>query len=281
MLCTFCDNVLEENNIARFSCGHTFHLSCVFLNTYQTKCPTCNLDCESLADTGTDRNIAMSASTIANIRARQLKPNTPLTVVQKLSRFVTPLTPKARTFTDHIKQNKRLSCLTEYGFAPRNAVQERVPWSTMMLNYSTQDLLDFGFQWEDMVSMGILPAHIKSFTWSQQKHQLHLNAQKMLQTRMTVRDLADLKYTTHQLIDLGFSWSTLSQMGANVETWPLFKFDLVDIKRYWSPTLSQWLSAGFYDKERIEKSGWPMEEVIQILPAMTERTSGRQLRLAF
>lgn len=281
MLCTFCDNVLEENNIARFHCGHTFHLSCVFLNTFQTTCPTCSHDSEKLADTGTDRNIAMSAATIANIRARQLKPNTPLSVVEKFARLVTPLTPKARTFTDHIKQNKRLSSLTDCGFAPSNAVQERVPWSTMMANYSPQDLLDFGFQWEDMVSMGIMPSHIKSFSWSQQKHQLELNAQKMLQTRMTIRDLADLKYTTHQLIDLGFTWSILSQMGANVETWSLFKIDLVDIKRYWAPTLSQWLAAGFYDKERVERAGWPMDEVIQILPAMTERSSGRQLRLAF
>ena len=99
--------------------------------------------------------------------------------------------------------------------------------------------------------------------------------------RITVTELANLKYTTHQLVDLGFTWAILSQLGANVNTWRNFKYDIADIKRYWSPTLSQWVSAGFYDKDRVQQAGWPIDDILQHLPVMTERASGRSLRLAF
>lgn len=70
-------------------------------------------------------------------------------------------------------------------------------------------------------------------------------------------------------------------MGANVDTWMRFGFELSDIKRYWSPTLTQWVTAGFFDKKRVEQAGWPMDSVLSSLPTMNERCSGRVLRLAF
>lgn len=281
MECTLCEQGLEENNIARFPCGHTYHLSCIFLNAHQTSCPACQLSKEKMADIGTDRGIAVAANTLANIQARQLRPSSEPGFIRKLARMISPLTPHARTFRDHMNHNKRLSVIKECGFAPSHAVHERVQWSDIATHYEPEDILDFGFTWSDMVSMGIQPSHLKAFTWSQQQHQLKLDASHMLQIRMTITELASLRYSTHQLIELGFDWNTLSKMGANVETWTQFKFDMADIKRYWAPTLSQWLSAGFYDKDRVERAGWPMEDIIQTLPAMNERHAGRQLRLAF
>ena len=99
--------------------------------------------------------------------------------------------------------------------------------------------------------------------------------------RITISELAGLKLTTHQLIELGFTWPILTQMGANVSTWRNFNFDLLDIKRNWSPTLAQLVSAGFYDKERVQQAGWPIDDILQHLPVMTERICGRSLRLAF
>jgi hypothetical protein len=45
--------------------------------------------------------------------------------------------------------------------------------------------------------------------------------------------------------------------------------------------LSQLVSSGFYDKERVQQAGWPIDDILQQLPVMTERISGRSLRLAF
>ena len=103
----------------------------------------------------------------------------------------------------------------------------------------------------------------------------------MLQMRLTITELANARYTTHQLVELGFTWSVLAQMGANVDTWLRFNFSIEDIKRYWTPTLSQWVNAGFYDKKRVQQAGWPMEGILDSLPTMSERCNGRVLRLAF
>ena len=102
----------------------------------------------------------------------------------------------------------------------------------------------------------------------------------MLKMRLTITELADMKYSTHQLIELGFTWPVLASMGANVDTWKKFNFDLEDIKRYWQPTLAQWVAAGFYDKDRIKQAGWPMDSVLDSLPSMDQRATGRVLRLS-
>lgn len=132
-----------------------------------------------------------------------------------------------------------------------------------------------------MVQLGIRPAEVSHFTWTQQIHSLKLDASKMLQIRMTISELAALRYTTHQLLQLGFDWQTLTNMGANVETWKPFQFELTDLKRYWKPSMSQWVAGGFYDRERLQKAGWPIESALETLPSMTQRCKGRTLRLAF
>ena len=132
-----------------------------------------------------------------------------------------------------------------------------------------------------MLEMGITPKDIQIFSWPQQKRQLKLDARKILQTNINLTELADLKYTTHQLLELGFDWNVLSQMGASVDNWRIFGFTLEDIKQYWNPSLTDLVSAGFYDKDRIGLAGWDLNDVLKTLPNMTDRSSGRVLRLEF
>lgn len=280
-VCTLCNGSLGSKDLAVFSCGHTFHLTCVFDVPHSTKCSTCHVPVDLLPDLGTDRSVALAADVSAKIEQHRLKSSQPLTFLQNVKRMITPLTPKARTMRDNVKHNKKLSIIRDLGFGPDDAVRERIPWSEIHSVYNGKEVLDFGFQWSHMVDMGILPSHLESFSWTQQKHQLKLDAQKMLKMRITITELASLGYTTHQLVELGFTWPILTQMGANVNTWRNFNFELVDIKRNWSPSLSQWVAAGFYDKDRVQQAGWPMENVLQNLPVMSERVSGRSLRLAF
>jgi len=279
MACTLCSKELEDNNLAVFPCGHSFHLTCVFTHSFKTTCSVCETN--HYPDLGTDREIAMSADIEAKIKERQLKPNEPMTFIQKMTSVISPLTPKATTFLDHIYHNAKLSIIRSHGFGPDDAVQERIPWSKIHSRYSGTDILDFGFEWQHMVDMGIVPSQLTKFTWTQQQHKLKLNAESLLSIRMTVSELARLKYSSHQLVELGFDWAVLTRMGATVDTWHQFKFTITDIKRYWSPTVSQWVAAGFYDKARLERAGWDIEDVVEALPAMTERCSGRVLRLAF
>lgn len=280
-VCALCNDSLGSKDLAVFSCGHTFHLTCVFDVPHSTKCSTCHTSVNLLPDLGTDRSVALAADVSAKIEQHRLKSSQPLSFFQNVQRMITPLTPKARTMRDNVKHNKKLSIIRDLGFGPDDAVRERIPWSEIHSVYNGKEVLDFGFKWSHMVDMGILPCHLESFSWTQQKHYLKLNAEKMLKMRITITELASLGYTTHQLVELGFTWPILTQMGANVNTWRNFNFELVDIKRNWSPSLSQWVAAGFYDKDRVQQAGWPMENVLQNLPVMSERASGRSLRLAF
>lgn len=281
MMCTLCNLEVGTKNIAVFECGHTFHLSCVFNQKFKTSCSICEHDVSLLPDLGGDREIAIGADVEARVRRRQLQPSSNLSYGEKVLRLISPLTPIATTFTDHLNHNKRLMVIHNYGFSPSDAVQERIPWSKIYSRYSSTDILEFGFRWDHMAAMNVIPAQITSFTWSQQQHILQLDAAKLLAIRMTITELANMKYTTHQLVDMGFDWSVLARLGANVDTWKQFKFSIQDIKRNWSPTLSQWVAAGFYDKERVEKADWTLSDVLNTLPAMTERCAGRVLRLAF
>ncbi len=281
MSCALCSEELGSTNVAVFSCGHAFHLTCVLAHSFKTTCPTCDVHAKKLPDLGSDREIAMTADIEAKIKQRQLKPNEPQTLMQRVTAIISPLTPKATTFMDYIHHNTKLCVVREYGFDADDAVQERIPWAKIDARYTGTDILHFGFEWQHMVDMGIVPAQLEKFTWTQQQHKLQLDAQKLLSIRMTVSELARLRYSAHQLIDMGFDWAVMSRMGATVDTWPLFKFDIADIKRYWSPNVSQWVAAGFYDKERLQRAGWSIDSVVESLPAVTERCNGRVLRLAF
>jgi len=281
MSCTLCSEQLASTNVAVFPCGHAFHLSCVFAHSFKTTCSICDSAEHTLPDLGLDREIAMSADIEAKMKQRQLQPNEPKTFIQKVAAAISPLTPKATTFADYIHHNTKLSVIREQGFDANDAVQERIPWAKIDSRYSGAEILDFGFTWAHMVDMGIVPSQLNKFTWTQQQHKLGLDAQKLLSIRMTVSELARLRFSSHQLVDMGFDWNVLARLGATVDTWHLFKLDIADIKRYWSPSVSQWVAAGFYDKERLQRAGWDIEQAARTLPAVTERCNGRVLRLAF
>ena len=143
------------------------------------------------------------------------------------------------------------------------------------------DILKFNFKWSHMVEMGITPTDVGLFSWQQQQRDLQLNVRKLLQTNISLSELADLKYTTHQLLEMGFDWNIMTQMGASVDSWRMFGFPLEDIKQYWNPSLTNLVTAGFYDKDRVKMAGWDMEDVLHSLPNMSDRSNGRVLRLAF
>jgi len=279
--CNLCSEPLTPKNIATFQCGHSFHLNCVLAVPFSSTCSTCSLSGSITPDIGTDRNIAMNADISMKVSERRLKPTQESGMFNEIVQFITPLTPTPQTFVDHMKQNKKLGVIAAAGFGPEDVVQERVRFSDIVSRYNPKDILEFGFQWNHMVTLGILPTHLAHFTWAQQQHKLQLKAEKLLKMRLTITELADMQYTTHQLVELGFTWPVMVSMGANVDTWKRFNFDLEDIKRYWSPSLSQWVAAGFYDKDRVLRAGWPMDALLESLPSMDQRASGRVLRLAF
>lgn len=281
MNCNLCTSLISERNTATFNCGHSFHLSCVVSRPYSSLCSTCGGSNEKLPDVGLDRQVAIRSNISSKIQIRQLKPVEASSFLGKMQRILSPLTPSATCFSDHVSHNNKLSFISQAGFEPDDAVQERVKWSQLSAQYTSTDILQFGFTWDHMLRMGITPIELTKFTWAQQSRTLDLGAEKILQMHLSVTELAAMQYSTHQLVDLGFTWQILSDIGANVETWPSFGFTVGDLKRYWQPSLTQWIASGFYDKDRLNHAGWEMPDVLASLPNVNSRNAGRMLRLEF
>ena len=281
MNCTLCNEIVSERNTATFACGHTFHLTCVLMQPFSSLCSQCDHTVTDLPDVGLDRKVAIASDIASKIQQRQFNCVPPTSLLQRIGNAISPLTPSLQHFSEHLYHNKSLSYISSLGFSPKDAVHERISWKKIASAYKAEDILEFGFNWQHMVEMGITPTCVKMFNWQQQQRRLELDARKLLQTNISLSELADFKYTTHQLLELGFDWNVMTQMGASVDSWRMFGFTLSDIKQYWNPSLSDLVSAGFYDKDRLKMAGWDIEDVLQTLPNLSERSSGRVLRLAF
>lgn len=285
--CVLCHKKFNKNgnNIASFDCGHRFHLSCILKNAkyYSTSCPICSKvqNTKLKPNLGDDRSIAMASNIQARIRRRQLQPKQQMTWFMKILSTITPFNKTPENLTEYISAGYNLTELQKTGFTPDDCIQENIKWDYIIKKASIAHILQFGLKWKDMVSMGIKPHNLKDFTWSQLKHTLNLNASELLKLNMTLTELGELEYTPHQLNDLGFTWEIFTALGASVETMPSFRMTVDEIKTYFSPTVNQWIQAGFYDKNRLTKAGWDVNDVILVLPRTTDRSSGRQLRLAF
>jgi len=281
MNCTLCDQTVSERNTATFACGHTFHLTCVLMQPFSSLCSQCDQKVTDLPDVGLDRKVSIASNISSKIQQRQLTCVQHTSLLQRIGNVISPLTPSLENFSDYIYHNKSLSHISSLGFSPKDAVHERIKWNKISSTYEVADILKFGFKWSHMVEMGITPTDVGLFSWQQQQRDLQLDARKLLQTNISLAELANLKYTTHQLLEMGFVWNVMTQMGASVDSWRIFGFTLEDIKQYWNPSLSDLVAGGFYDKNRVEMAGWELEDVLKTLPNMSDRSNGRVLRLAF
>jgi hypothetical protein len=281
MNCTLCDQTVSERNTATFACGHTFHLTCVLMQPFSSLCSQCDQKVTDLPDVGLDRKVSIESNISSKIQQRQLTCVKHTSLLQRIGNVISPLTPSLENFSDYLYHNKSLSHISSLGFSPKDAVHERIKWNKISSTYEVADILKFGFKWSHMVEMGITPTDVGLFSWQQQQRDLQLDARKILQTNISLSELANLKYTTHQLLEMGFDWNVMTQMGASVDSWRIFGFSLEDIKQYWNPSLSDLVAGGFYDKKRVEMAGWELEDVLKTLPNMSDRSNGRVLRLAF
>ena len=284
--CSVCkEKVKAPKNVAVFDCGHKHHLSCVMnrASCYDTKCPTCsevqNLNLKP--DLGDDRKIAITSAMEARIKRRQMLPKQERSWFFNLLKAISPFNHSPQTVKDHISAGYSLSELARMGFTPDDCVQDRLQWQYMAKNASAQQLLQFGCGWKDMVSMGVKCQDLTNFTWSQIKHTLNITARDLLKLNMTFAELAELNLSPHQLNDLGFTFDIFESMGASVRNFETLGMTIEEIKTYFTPTITQWANAGFYDKDMLSSYGWDIATVSRVLPAMTDRIAGRQLRLAF
>ena len=105
-----------------------------------------------------------------------------------------------------------LTTLKTQGFLPQDFIEHEIQWSK--LRYSTDALLDFGFTYKHMLTMGFQPHDFKKFEWRHYK-QLGVDADKMIEACITIHDLNDLGLTPQQLHQLKWTWAKMVSIGGS------------------------------------------------------------------
>lgn len=255
MICNLCNDSISKSgtlrpNVATYECGHEFHLSCVLSYARENitvSCPLCEEKKEAQINLGDDRSIAIQSL----IDARRC------IVADKKKSFLSWFTDQS-LFT-MIKSGTSLDSLKLKGVRPEDIIEERINWSTISKIYKTSALLDFGFRWHHMITMGFQPEHFKLLDWHQMTEVLNLKASDMLKTSLNISQLSELKIDIAHLHELGFRLKELKTIGGNCETLQLLTKNLSDIKTYFNPSTTDWENLGF-TQSAIEKHGWETEE---------------------
>jgi hypothetical protein len=255
MSCSLCSDSINKSgslrpNVATFDCGHEFHLSCVLnfsRENISMSCPSCTEIDPRAINLGDDRMIALRS--LVDSRRSYVENNS--------KGFLSWFTDKS--VKTMVRSGTSLETLKLKGVKPEDLIEERVDWDTVSKIYKTGALLDFGFRWHHMITMGFQPDHFKLLDWQQMTDTLKLSAVDMLKTSITIRQLAELKIDIAHLHELGFRLKELKQIGGNCETMKLLTSDLGDLKTYFSPSATDWDNLGF-TRENIEKYGWQSEE---------------------
>lgn len=129
-----------------------------------------------------------------------------------------------------------LSTLKLKGFQPHDFIEKQVSWGSLK-QHSTDALIDFGFNWSNMLAMNFQPHDFKKLEW-RHLQQLQITAKEMMQTCLTIHDLVNLKLTPQQLHQLGWTWDHLTSIGGNQDN---ICISQQDIKLYFgqNPKLKQ------------------------------------------
>ena len=256
MSCILCnDSIIKSGtlrpNIATFDCGHEFHLTCTLKysrDNLSMRCPICAEVKTSHLNLGDDRLVALQSLIEAR---RNYKEETPKGFMAWFCN---------KSIKSMVKSGTSLDTLRTKGITPEDIIEERVDWDTISSIYKTNALLDFGFRWHHMITMGFQPDHFKLLNWHQMTEVLELSASDMLKTSITIRQLADLKLDIAHLHELGFKLRELKEIGGNCETLKLLTTSVSDIKTYFNPTKADWEELGF-TQQAMKEHDWEVKEM--------------------
>ena len=115
-----------------------------------------------------------------------------------------------------------LTSLKTQGYIPQDFIEHQINWNDV--KWPIDACIDFGFTFDNMLTMGFQPQHFKQFEWRHYK-QLNVNAQHMMQTGMAIHDLNQLDLTPQQLHQLKWTWGNFVTIGGNDENIPFSNAD--------------------------------------------------------
>lgn len=163
---------------------------------------------------------------------------------------------RGMTFKQFISGGEGLENASNYGFAPIDAVRERISWTTLRKKFSVSDLVQWGMSFETAVKVGLKPSQIgggKGFSVLQEMGATDEQLKAFLYNFDAIKTSS---LTPSHLKEAGFSFQDLLTSGCSAKNMrQLEGFDIKSIVLAFQPSAKQWLEADFTD-EVVKKAGW-------------------------
>jgi hypothetical protein len=243
MSCKLCgENMVHTGtmapNIGQYECGHSFHLNCIlaYSNEKVTQsCPICKpLKNTFFANFGEDRVKAMQI---------MIDKRRSINKLEKPKSYFS-LFSSSNDLRSMIKSGTSLSSLKLNGYMPESFIEEGIQYREIAKTYTMDSLIDFGFRFSHMLTMGFEPTSFKMMSENNME-ELEITAEDMLKTSITIHDLSELGLEMYKLSEMNFTWADLRKIGGNAQTIRLITPKLSELKTYLSPTESDFVEAGF------------------------------------
>lgn len=243
MSCSLCGDLLTCTNSVRpnsatFECGCTFHLNCVLQYSKEkitNTCPTCHpTQHVFFANFGDDRLKSM---------AIQIKKRREINKMEKPKSYFSLFSTKTN-LRSMVQSGTSLHTLKLNGYIPESFIEEGIKWRELASTYTMSALIDFGMRFNHMLTMGITPENFKQMDVNQLE-ELDICAADMMQTSISIHQLAALGLSMPTLRQMKFTWADLRKIGGNCQTIRLLTPKLSELKTYFEPSENEWKEAGF------------------------------------
>ena len=164
-----------------------------------------------------------------------------------------------------------LSYLSDHGYTPSIIAAMGIKWGVLQRHYGATALLEFGFNWEQMRSMGISASEACSIGMDK----LGISANELMELLPTIADIASLRLPISSLKNSGFSMERLITIGLDVKTMKQFQVDLNSWSSTYSITNEEWQKLGFTDTNNAQQQGWSSTELHAVGMFSTNSSSVR------
>lgn len=195
-------------------------------------------------DYGTDKTIGLAAMVEF---ARRQKSQTYERYLQKV---------RGMTFKQFLSNGESLENASNYGFAPIDAVRERISWTMLRKRYSVADLMNWGMTFETAVKVGLKPSQIGGQKGFAVLKEMGATEEQLKEFLYNFDAIKSSGLTPSNLKDAGFSFEELLESGCSAKNMRLLEgFDIKSIVLAFQPTAEQWVKARFTD-DIVKRAGW-------------------------
>ena len=163
---------------------------------------------------------------------------------------------RGMTFKQFVNSGEGLENASNYGFAPIDAVRERISWTTLRKKFSVSDLVQWGMSFETAVKVGLKPSQIGGGKGFSVLKNMNATEEQLKAFLYNFDAIKTSSLTPSHLKEAGFSFQDLLTSGCSAKNMrQLEGFDIKSLVLAFKPTAKQWLEADFTD-EVVKKAGW-------------------------